>query len=292
MKPVAVCGWINVEITVPIGDFPIEVGPDPIVEGTISLAPASVAWNVASGLAALGVPVRFCAAVGTDASGLITRDALRRAAGIDVRITDVPRGARSVVLYDRSGRRRVMRDPADAPTATVEVDLDGVGAAVLTNVDLNRPNLARARAARVPVVVDVHTVRTLAHPHNDEFMRAADVLFMSAAEITVDAAGWLRAVAQHYAKDTVVMGLGAAGALLGLDRGATITHVPAVTPRPVVSTVGSGDALLSAFLAGRLEGREPLECLRRAVIFAGWKCGVAGGAQGFASAPEFAELLR
>jgi ribokinase len=72
-----------------------------------------------------------------------------------------------------------------------------------------------------------------------------------------------------------VIGLGADDALLP-ERGEALVQVPSRTPRLVVSTVGAGDTLLAAFVAGWAEGLNPHAALERAVWFAGWKVGEGG----------------
>jgi acarbose 7IV-phosphotransferase len=88
-------------------------------------------------------------------------------------------------------------------------------------------------------------------------------------------------VQAKFGNDVVVVGLGAEGALL-LDRASGYAaRVPAVQARPVVNTIGAGDALFSAFLHFYLKGRDALAALSLAVVFAGYKIGEAGAAEGF-----------
>ncbi len=69
--------------------------------------------------------------------------------------------------------------------------------------------------------------------------------------------------------------------MLGIYDDRTLTHVPAVQVRPVVSTVGAGDALFSAFVHGYLTTRDPYLALKKAVVFAGHKIGTSGDATDF-----------
>ena len=86
---------------------------------------------------------------------------------------------------------------------------------------------------------------------------------------------WERSVAR-----IAVVGMGAAGALLGV-RGREVCKVPAVQLRPVVNTVGAGDALFSCFLQFSLEGDDPILALRKATVFAAYKIGESGASLGF-----------
>ena len=51
--------------------------------------------------------------------------------------------------------------------------------------------------------------------------------------------------------------------------------------RDVVSTAGAGDALFAAFIHFYNRTRDPYEALQKAIIFASFKRGAVGGAEGF-----------
>jgi ribokinase len=87
-----------------------------------------------------------------------------------------------------------------------------------------------------------------------------------------------------------VIGLGTEGALLAVRDDDFMERVPSVQTRPVVNTVGAGDALFSGFLHAYLQTRNPHQALRLATVFASWKIGVSGGAEGFLTARELASL--
>ena len=53
------------------------------------------------------------------------------------------------------------------------------------------------------------------------------------------------------------------------------------TTVPVVNTIGAGDALFAAFLHGYVSHGDPLQAMRQAVAFAGYKIGESGAAEGF-----------
>ena len=61
--------------------------------------------------------------------------------------------------------------------------------------------------------------------------------------------------------------------------------------RPIISTVGAGDSLLSSFVHGFASGLEPIQALERAVLFAAHKIGEVGAANGFLNANELEQLF-
>ena len=56
---------------------------------------------------------------------------------------------------------------------------------------------------------------------------------------------------------------------------------PAVSPRPIVNTIGAGDALFSSFVHIYAHTADPYLALRKAVVFAGYKIGVASASEGY-----------
>ena len=123
-------------------------------------------------------------------------------------------------------------------------------------------------------------------------MAAAHVLFMSHERLPAPPEEWAHAVLTRYSPEVLVVGLGNQGALLAVQRDGFLGRFPAVSIRPVVSTVGAGDALFSAFVDGYARTRDPYGALRRAICFAAYKIGAAGGADGFLNASALDDLLR
>ena len=103
---------------------------------------------------------------------------------------------------------------------------------------------------------------------------------------------WAKKVIDTFGTEIVVIGLGAEGVLISVKVDNFTEIVPAVQTRPVVNTIGAGDALFSAFLHSYLESRDPYEAIRRAVVFASYKIGEKGAAQGFLDNRELDDLCR
>lgn len=83
-----------------------------------------------------------------------------------------------------------------------------------------------------------------------------------------------------------MVGLGAEGALLAVRDDHFIGHFPARALRPIVNTIGAGDALLSAFVHTYAQTNDPYQAIKKAILFAGYKIGATGAADGFMTAPQ------
>ncbi len=60
-----------------------------------------------------------------------------------------------------------------------------------------------------------------------------------------------------------------------------VERVAAIQTRPVVNTIGAGDALFSAFVYFYNQTQDPYLAIKKAVVFASYKIGETGAAAGF-----------
>lgn len=295
-----VSGHINIETTLAVEGFPVPYRPAHYPFFGIHSSVSGVGYNLAKALTALGGGVRFFSLIGRDMAAEQVRAALA-AASIDDSLVlgEMEQTAQSVILYDPAGRRQAFSDLKDVQerrvasqqAAALAAALAASDVAVLCNINYSRPLLAQAQAAGKLVATDVHAVSDLEDDYNRDFMQAADVLFMSGDLLPAPPEEWAEAVLARYASKVLVIGLGAEGALLALGSGG-MERLPAIRTRPVVSTIGAGDALFAAFLHGYAATGDAYGALRRAIVFASYKIGVASAADGFLDATALDALQR
>ena len=297
MSRILVSGLINIETTLQIEDFPIVYEPVRYPFFGISSSVSGVGYNVAKALTVLGQgDVRFLSMIGSDAAGKLVLESLA-ADGIPAQrvLPALHQTPQSVILYDRAGRRATNTDLKDIQESLYPADLfeqaiRGCSLAALCNINFARPFLARARALGIPVATDVHTIADLDDPYNRDFMAAADILFMSDERLPCDPEDWVRRLWDRYGVEEVVVGLGAEGALLGRRRDHALERMPAVRTRPVVNTIGAGDALFSAFIHNYVVHGDSYAALQRAIVFASYKVGETSAANGFLDEAGLDEL--
>ena len=68
-------------------------------------------------------------------------------------------------------------------------------------------------------------------------------------------------------------------------------ELPAAEVSKVVNTVGAGDSLFSSFIHYYTKGLSPVECLKRAEIFAAYKIGFDGASVGFADEATVEKIM-
>ncbi|MBN1242723.1 MAG: carbohydrate kinase family protein [Spirochaetales bacterium] len=292
---VLVSGLVNIETTLRVDGFPIEYRPVLYPFGGVSSSVSGVGVNVAAALKRLGDEVAFLSLVGADAAGDLALEGLSRlGVPTDGVLRDLDATAQSVILYDGDGRRQINVDLKDIqerryPAGRFRAAAAGADAFVLCNINFNRELLPLARESGKPVFTDVHTLSDPADDYNEDFMAAAEVLFVSDERLWAPPAEAARELMDRYGCRIVVVGLGAKGALL-LETGSPALAVSAVRARKVISTIGAGDALFSAFAHFLLAGRRAPEALELATRFASWKIGETGAAAGFLTEKETLEL--
>jgi ribokinase len=296
VKPILISGLINVEVTLQVEGFPIAYTPVRYPFFGVSSAVSGVGYNVAKALATLGDAVRFVSITGQDLAGGQVLAALDEA-GIsrEFVVTGVRQTPQSVILYDREGRRQINVDLKDMqeqvyPPEGFAAALAGCDLAILGNINFARPFLAAARAAGTRIATDVHAIADLDDDYNRDFMAHADILFMSHERLPVAPEEWVDAVLARYGPEIVVVGLGAAGALLAVRAGGFRGRFAAVPTRPVANTIGAGDALFSAFVHFYHRAPDPYQALRKALVFASYKIGESGAATGFLTEPQLDAL--
>ncbi|MBI4871582.1 MAG: carbohydrate kinase family protein [Candidatus Riflebacteria bacterium] len=296
MTRILVSGLINVETTVRVEGFPLQYNPVNYPFHGVDSTVSGVGYNVAKALTVLGDRVDFLSVVGRDLAAKMVFQALSDD-GLQRRfvVPATDRTAQSAILYDPAGRRQIHVDLKDVQEAVYPVDLfelalDRCSLAVLCNINFSRPFLAAAAGASIPIATDVHAISDVDDAYNRDFMRSARILFLSDEHLPCPPEQWVHKALERYSPAVIVVGLGAAGALLAVPADGFVGRFPAVAIRPVVNTIGAGDALFSCFVHAYARSNDPYEALRKAQVFASHKIGEKGAADGFLDAAALAEL--
>ncbi len=295
-KHIVVSGLINLETTLKVDSIPITYEPMRFPFFGVHSRVAGVGFNLSKALHGLGSEVKLVSLMGRDAVGKLSQQATADLGlSTEYLLQGLDEQAQSVIAFEPSGQRMIFTDLKDIqernyPTHRFEQALEEAALAVLCNINFSRPLLPIAKAKGVPIASDGHTIGDLEDAYNQDFMATADILFQSHEKLPVRPEIWIEQLQKRYANQVVVIGLGAKGVLLAV-KGSEPMLVPAVQPRPVVNTIGAGDSLFAAFLHFYGKGLQAPDALRRAVLFAGYKVGSNGAAEGFLSEAQLERLL-
>jgi acarbose 7IV-phosphotransferase len=301
MAKILVAGLINIETTLLIAQFPIHYSPVNYPFYGINSSVSGVGFNITKALTVLGDSVSFLSMIGEDMASKLVHMALEEIGLVERYILrSMQNTAQSVILYDSTGRRQIHTDLKNIQELDYLKDgseifpeaLSGSELAVLCNINFTRGLLEKAKTAGVKIATDVHAVADLDDSYNCDYMQYADILFMSDELLPVSAEEWAKQVMERYMPEILVIGLGSKGALLSVREDGFMERIPAVAVRPIVNTIGAGDALFSAFIHNYVESGNPYEAIQKAILFAAYKIGAVSAADGFLNSQELDRIWR
>ena len=295
MNNILISGLVNTETTCQVRGFPINYYPIDYPFFGVNTAVSGVGYNLAKAMTTLGDNVKLLSMTGDDFAARYIREELKNL-GIDtapvkpcLRQTPSP-----VVLYEESGRRQIycdLKDIQEASYGFTQADVENADIVAACNINFNRPLLTLAKAMGKTIATDVHVLRDIHDEYNRDFLAAADILFLSDEGAWDNHYAFIRAIEETYHTPIIVMGRGSKGALMYLREDNWFCDLPAARVGDVVNTVGAGDALFASFLHYYAMGLHPVECLKRAQVFAAAKIRVSGASNGFVTEAEVEEML-
>ena len=294
---VLVSGLVNVETSVKVRKFPIEYYPIDYPFFGVESHIAGVAYNLAKALTTLGDDVDLLSFRGEDEEANRIERKMRRD-DISVHLFhSLKQTPVSVVLYDDDGRRQIYCDLKDIQEKQLQEEnyeelLAKCDVVAACNISFNRPLLRRAKELGKMVATDVHVLSDIRDEYNQDFLKAADILFLSDEGLPCTPEVFLDQLSTAYPFKIGVIGLGSKGAMLYDREKDEIYHLAAAKTKHVVNTVGAGDALFSAFVHFFGQGMEAIPALERAQIFAAKKISFSGASVGFPYEAEVEEAWR
>lgn len=292
MAHIAVSGLVNIETTLQIEGFPVSYEPVRYPFYGVNSSVSGVGYNIAKALTTLGDTVHLMTLIGQDMTENLVRADLR---GIGIQdkhvLSPLEKTPQSVILYDPQGNRAIFTDLKDIqdqtyPLAIAEHVLAQCDLAVICNINFARPLLALAKARQLVIATDVHAISQIDDAYNRDYMASATILFQSHEKLPLPPEAWAKRIYETYGTPIIVIGLGADGALLAVHDDHFMERIPALYTRPVINTIGAGDALFSAFIHAYQHTQDPYLAIRKAMVFASYKIGEVGAASGFLSGEE------
>lgn len=293
-----VSGLLNVETTVSVGEFPIEYHPIEYAFFGIHSHVSGVGFNIAKALTTLGDDVNMISYLGKDDEAKRIFDQLQQNYIPTEHIAQILKNTPvSTVLFDSQGRRRIYCDLKDIQdqmldSGKFEEELKNCDIAVLCNINFNRRLIQSAKQQGVLTATDVHVLSNIDDEYNRDFMKNADILFLSNENIPCSPEDFIQQLYQRYHNQIIVMGMGERGAFLFDAKQNELSLISAYHNEKIVNTVGAGDALFSSFLHFYVKSLDAKSALQRAVIFAGVKIGYNGASVGFCTEQDIEKILK
>jgi acarbose 7IV-phosphotransferase len=294
MSKILISGLINTETTVKIKGFPIEYFPIDYPFFGVNTGVSGVAYNLAKALKALDDDVSLISMTGNDfGAEYVIKQMKEIGVSTDYVKQTLSQTPNSVVLYDEKGKRQIYCDLKDVQDMTYDFEkemYDNCDVVIACNINFNRDLLKKAKEDGKLIATDVHVLGDIEDAYNKDFMQYANILFLSDENIKTDYREFLMSIEERYENDIIVLGMGDKGALMYVKEEKKFYELPAVEVGEVVNTVGAGDALFSAFIHYYAKGVSAIDALKKAEIFASYKIGFDGAANGFTNEKKIDEL--
>ncbi|MGY1590569.1 ribokinase [Geodermatophilus sp. SYSU D00708] len=297
---VTVVGSLNEDVLVRVHRLPGR-GETVVGQGTV-LAPGGKGANQAAAAGRLSADggVVMVGRVGADPAGDRQLAALADA-GVDVghvrRTPEAPTGSATIPVEEGSGENLIVVVPgANAELVPADVDVAPVRRARVVLLQLEVP-LATVTAAASVAGGTVVLTPAPPQPLPPELLSRVDVLVPNEHELLQLAGAGpgerspadLAALARGLGTATVVVTLGARGALLVAADGPALLQPP--PPVRAVDTTGAGDCFCGALAVALAEGAAPAEAVAAAVTAAALST-TARGARGALPGPAEVAALR
>jgi len=295
VKKIIVSGLINIETTVAVGKFPVEYYPVDYNFFGIRTGVSGVGMNVARALKTLGSNPVLLSITSKDFYGDIIANELN---SLDIKNNLLPMlesTPQSVIFYDDEGKRRINLDLKNIQNMLYPVEpakelLSDTSLAVVCNINFSRGLLRFYRDKGVAVATDVHIINNIYDEYSKDFLQSANILFLSNEKIIGKERDFMNELIEAYNNEIIVIGMGDKGALMYVRKNNSLIEYPAQKTRAVINTVGAGDALFSCFIHYYNKYENPYDAIQKSILFASYKIGDTGAANGFLSEKELEKL--
>ncbi|MBP3915022.1 carbohydrate kinase family protein [Clostridium sp.] len=298
MNKILVSGLINIETTLKVKGFPIEYFPIDYPFFGINSSVSGVGVNIPKALSTLNEEVKVVSLIARDDDGERVINTFKKEGWSTEYIsTDLKSTPQSIVLYDPTGKRSIYCDLKDIQDKTLDEEVlekavEDCSVVIACNINFSRPLLKVAKKKGVLIATDVHVLSNIEDEYNRDFMENADILFLSDEQIPCESKKFITQLKNKFNAKIIVMGQGKKGAMMYVREEDKLYTIDAVDTREVVNTVGAGDALFSSFIHYYIKGNSPIEALKRAEVFASYKIGEDGAANGFTTEENIEKMYR
>ncbi|GHV47318.1 hypothetical protein AGMMS49546_36800 [Spirochaetia bacterium] len=255
MNNILVSGLITIETTAKIEQFPIEYSPIDFKFYGVNSTISGVGYNIIKAIKTLGGNPALFSIIGNDIYKNIIKEELKNI-GINNEyvLPIINETSQSVILYNENNRRKIILDLKNLQETKYPVNKIGE---IINDID-------------IAVLCNINFSRDL-----------LKIIKRHGKTIATDV---------HVVYDIIVIGLGENGVLIYTRENNQIKYYPAVRTREIINTIGAGDALFSAFIYFYNKTKDAYYAIEKAIIFASYKIGEKGAAEGFLTEEELLKI--
>lgn len=287
MSKFLVAGIVQRETIVKVDKIPIEYETVKSNPFTIHISVGGDAYNEALALKWLGNSVDFMTMIGRyDSPDLLNPCDSDVKLYTDYVLPLLAETPTAVVLCDNTRKQQIFEDVKDErenifDKALFESRVNAANMVVFANANFCRSLIPIAKKAEKPVAVNIRNYKKDTEQYNEDFLRAADILYLSDDNLAEDPFDFVKGMVDKYHTDIVVLGQGNKGVLLYSKKEEIFAHFNTVKTNTIVNTVGAGNALFSCFLHYYCKTGKAVLSIKNALLFASYKIGFIGTSNGF-----------
>lgn len=299
MSKFMVAGFVQFETIVKVDKLPLPYKQFESIPETINTDIGGAGFNQAMALRWLGNEVDFMSMVARNLSKRQIDAYLKRNEvdlSTDYVLPMLDGMPTSVILYC-NGEKQTFEDVKDIRHVEYDFELleshiQDKEMVVMSNCNFCRPIIGLAQKFNKPIALNVRSMRADKIAPKEDFMKAADILYISDDDIECDPYDIVNDCRNKYDPKILIMGLGNKGVILYTKEDNSVLEYKPVKTNEIVNTVGAGNALFSAFIHYYAKTKNAKESIKNALLFASYKIGFVGTSNGFMTEQQIEQWKR
>lgn len=296
MSKFMVAGFVQMETIVRVEELPVPYKQFESVPDLVNSGIGGAGFNEAMALKWLGNEV--------DLMSMVARNMSRRQIEAYLKTCEVDLSTdyvlpmlegmpTSVILYCR-GKKQTFEDVKDIRHVEydyeiLERQIQDKDMVLMSNCNFCRPLIGLAKKYEKPVAVNVRSMRAEKIANKEDFLAAADILYISDDDLEQDHYDCIRECREKYDPEIIIMGIGDRGVILYNKADNSQIEYKPVKTTEIVNTIGAGNALFSSFLHYYVKTNDAKEAIKNALLFASYKIGFVGTSNGFMTEEQIAQ---
>lgn len=283
-----VAGFVQMETIVKVEELPVPYKQFESIPDLVNSGIGGAGFNEAMALKWLGNEVDFMSMVARSMSRrqieayLKTCDVNLKTDYVLPMLDGMPT---SVILYSK-GKKQTFEDVKDIRHVEYDYDLlesriQDKDMILMSNCNFCRPIIGLAKKYHKPIAVNVRSMRAEKIANKEDFLAAADVLYISDDDLESEHYDCIKECKEKYDPEIVIMGIGDKGVILYTKEDNSVIEYRPVKTNEIVNTIGAGNALFSSFMHYYVKTKNAKEAIKNALLFASYKIGFVGTSNGF-----------
>ncbi len=288
MSKFMVAGFVQMETIIKVEALPVPYKQFESIPDLVNSGIGGAGFNEAMALKWLGNEVDFMSMVARNMSRrqieayLKTFDVNLKTDYVLPMLDGMPT---SVILYCK-GKKQTFEDVKDIRHVEYDYDLlesriQDKDMILMSNCNFCRPIIGLAKKYQKPIAVNVRSMRSEKIANKEDFLAAADILYISDDDLESDHYDCIKECREKYNPEIVIMGIGDKGVILYTKEDNSVIEYRPVKTNEIVNTIGAGNALFSSFMHYYVKTKNAKEAIKNALLFASYKIGFVGTSNGF-----------